>query len=72
MGYNADMGDGIFQVLTPEQVERLASLIKLVMDAGHGSVTIRSKNGKIRFISISLESEFELSGNVGALDKLNK
>ena len=65
------MGDGIFDVLTREQVERLAELIKLVLRAGHGSVTVRAKNGKLRFISVDLEGEFELDGTVRALEQLN-
>lgn len=65
------MGDGIYDVLTREQVEKLADLLKLVVRAGHGSVTVRAKNGKIRFVRFDIEGEFETDGKVRALDQLN-
>ena len=67
--YNAGMGDEIYEYLSPEQVRRLAELLRFVCDVGHGSVTIRAKNHKIRFVAVDVEGEFGVDGT-GVLDQL--
>ena len=48
--------------LTVEQMRKLDRLLALCCSVGHGEVTIRVKDGVIRFVGLSVEEPLELHG----------
>ena len=54
-----DPGDKLLpDVLSQIQMDELARLLTAAVDNGHGKVEIRIQKGLIRFISLTLESEY--------------
>ena len=72
MLYNPNVDD-LLRILSGAQIVRLAKMLRLIMSIGHGSVYIRAKNGKLRYIGLAeVEEEFGLDMVGGALDELIK
>lgn len=68
--YNRNVDD-LLTLLSGAQITRLCKLLRLVMRIGHGSVYIRAKNGKLRFIGLAdLEEEFTLDKDASLMENL--
>jgi hypothetical protein len=61
-----DPDQALIELLSPEQMSTLASLLTEVIAHGHGDVTLHVKKGSIRFIRATVSHEVP-NGKTGEL-----